>query len=257
MYSLTNSPSRETIEDCFEGAEYGAPMDLNARIFKARTDAKMTQEELAHAVRKTRGAVAQWESGDVRPRHSTLMEIAAATKADFFWLLNGGEVGTAKVGLKVAGEVAAGLWREGNADFTGKNLNSPTQPVAAHPDYPPHAQRLYKVVGTSINRIADDGEYLHAVDIHAADIAPEFGDLVIVRRLEHGKAEYTAKTLAYVDGEKVLRPESYDPEWQQDIKADGTEDTVVEITDIVIAKWSPIARRRPLVKPFVDPFYKS
>ncbi len=257
MYSLTNSPSRETIEDCFEGAEYGAPMDLNARIFKARKDAKMTQEELAIAVKKTRGAVAQWESGDVRPRHSTLAAIAGATGADFHWLLNGGEIGTPAAGLRVVGEVAAGLWREGNADFTGRNLGTPTLPVAAHPDYPPHAQRLYKVVGTSINRVADDGEYLHAVDIHAADIKPEGGDLVIVRRLEHGKAEYTAKTLAYADGEWVLRPESYDPEWQKDIKAEGTDDTEVEITDIVIATWRPIARRRPVVKPFVDPFYKT
>ncbi|MER9937455.1 helix-turn-helix domain-containing protein [Mesorhizobium sp. M0088] len=236
--------------------EYVAPMELNARIFKARSDAKMTQEDLANAVHKTRSAVAQWEKGEIRPRHATLVAIANVTKADFYWLLNGGEIGTDKVGLRVVGEVAAGLWREGNADFTGKNLNTPTQPVAAHPDYPPHAQRLYKVIGTSINRVADDGEYLHAVDIFAGDIKPEQGDLVIVRRLEHGKAEYTAKTLAFAEGEWVLRPESFDPEWQQDIKVEGNEDVEVTITDVVIAKWSPIARRRPLAKPFVDPFHK-
>jgi DNA-binding XRE family transcriptional regulator len=256
MYSLTNNASRETIEECLEGAEYGAPMELNARIFKARSDAKMTQEELAIAVKKTRGAVAQWESGEVRPRHATLMAIAAATKASFHWLLNGGEVGTVEAGLRVVGEVAGGVWREGNADFTGRNLGNPTMPVAPHPDYPASAQRLYRVIGTSINRVADDGEYLHAVNIHQADLKPEQGDLVIVRRLEHGKAEYTAKTLAYANGEWVLRPESFDPEWQQDIRAEGDDDTEVEITDVVIAKWSPIARRRPLVKPFVDPFHK-
>jgi transcriptional regulator with XRE-family HTH domain len=256
MYSLTNVPSSETIGDCDLGAEYGAPMELNARIFKARSDAKMTQEELAIAVKKTRGAVAQWESGDVRPRHATLMAIAVATNASFHWLLNGGEIGTPEAGLRVVGEVAAGLWREGNADFTGRNLGNPVMPVAAHPDYPPHAQRLYRVIGTSINRVADDGEYLHAINIHQAELKPEQGDLVIVRRMQHGKAEYTAKTLAWAEGEWVLRPESFDLEWQQDIRVEGDEDTEVEITDIVVAKWSPIARRRPLVKAFVDPFHK-
>lgn len=256
MYSLTNLSSRETIGEFEDAAEYDAPMELNARIFKARSDAKMTQEELAIAVKKTRGAVAQWESGEVRPRHSTLMAIAAATNVSFHWLLNGGDVGTPDAGLRVVGEVAAGLWREGNADFTGRTLSGPTLPVATHPDYPAYAQRLYKVVGTSINRVADDGDYLHAVDILAADIKPEAGDLVIVRRLEHGKAEYTAKTLAFAGGEWVLRPESYDPEWQQDIRAEGNEDTEVTITDIVIAKYAPIARRRPITRAVVDPFHK-
>lgn len=255
MYSLTSIPSSETISEFSEVAEYGAPMELNARIFKARTDAKMTQEELATAVKKTRGAVAQWESGDVRPRHSTLIAIASATGADFYWLLNGGDQpGGPKIGLTVVGEVAAGLWREGNADFTGRNLGSPTMPVAAHPDYPSHAQRLYKVVGNSINRVAEHGEYLHAVNIHSADLKPEEGDLVVVRRLDHGKAEYTAKTLAYVGGRWVLRPESTDSDWQEDLVVKGDDGIEIEITDIVIAKWSPIARRRPVTKSFIDPF---
>ena len=73
---------------------------------------------------------------------------------------------------------------------------------------------------------------------------PEHGDLVIVRRLQHGLAEYTAKTLVMENGRVFLRPESNDPDWQADIELTGNDDTEIAITDVVIAKWSPIARRR-------------
>ena len=226
-------------------------MDLNQRIFKARSDAKMTQEELAKAVKKTRSAVAQWESGEVRPRHQTLVDISVATKKPLFWLMNGGdEPGGPAVGLDCVGEVAAGTWREGNVTFPIFK-----EPVAPHPDYPSYAQRLYRVSGESINMVADHGEFLHAVDIKAAAIKPESGDLVIVRRMEHGLAEYTAKQLVWQNGEWLLRPESHHPEWQNDIRLDGDEGVEIEITDIVIAKWSPIARRRNVGPKSPDPFY--
>jgi transcriptional regulator with XRE-family HTH domain len=242
-------PSRETIEDCFEGADYDAPMELNARIFKARSDAKMTQEELANAVRKTRGAVAQWESGEVRPRHKTLVDIAQATGKNLMWLLHGGDEGPGKVGLRVVGEVAAGLWREGNVYFAQE-----TKPVAPHPDYPHYAQRLYRVSGNSINRVAQNGEYLHTVDVKAAELKPEHGDLVIVRRMRHDMAEYTAKQIVYLDGRWILRPDSSDPDWQSDIELESDEGEQIEVTDIVIGKWAPVERRRPITRPSVDPF---
>lgn len=250
MYSLTNVTSSETIGDCEVGAEYGAPMDLNARIFKARSDAKMTQEELAKAVGKTRGAVAQWESGEVRPRHTTLVAIAEATGAGIFWLMHGGDAeGGVKIGLKVVGEVAAGLWREGSVYF-----EQFTEPVAPHPDYPAFAQRLYRVSGSSINLIAKHGEYLHTVDVHAAGIKPEHGDLVVVKRERHGMAEYTAKQMVWKDGQWFLKPESDDPEWQSMIPVEGDAATEISVTDIVIAKWSPVARRRPVTRNALAPF---
>lgn len=250
MYSLTNPPSSETSEDCEVVREYGAAMELNARIFKARSDAKMTQDELAKAVGKTRGAVAQWESGEVRPRHTTLIAIANATGANLIWLMHGGDAdGTPAVGLKVVGEVAAGLWREGSVHFERY-----TQPVAPHPDYPAYAQRLYRVSGSSINLVAKDSEYLHTVDVEATGIRPEHGDLVIVRREQHGLAEYTAKQMVWQDGRWFLKPESSDPDWQMMLPIEGDGATVIQVTDVVIAKWSPISRRRPVVKNSIDPF---
>lgn len=247
MYSLTNGASSQTIEDFVQAADYASGMELNQRIFKARSDAKLTQEQLAQAVGKTRGAVAQWESGEVRPRHATLEAIAKATKKPLHWLINGidtfGDQGP-RVGLEVVGEISAGVWREGNYRYERKY-----EPVATHPDYPGYGQRLYKVAGDSINRVADSGEYLHCVELHKGGFEPEHGDLVIVRRMHHGLAEYTAKQMIWDSGRWVLRPLSDNPDWQSDIELDGDEDTEIAVTDLVIAKWSPIPRRSLVPKP--------
>lgn len=244
MYSLTNLSSSETIGEFEEGAEYRSSMELKARIFKARTDAKMTQGDLAKAVGKTRGAVAQWESGEVRPRHNTLVAIAEATGRSIMWLLHGGDEGNGKLGLLVVGEVAAGTWLEGTVHYAIEN-----KPVAPDPNYPSHAQRLYRVVGKSINRVAEHGMYLHTVDVVATGIQPEHGDLVIVRRMRHGLAEYTAKQLVFHEGKWILRPESTEAEWQEDILLQSNEGDEIEVIDIVIGKWAPIERRRPPALP--------
>ncbi len=235
MYSSANVPSSHTDGDLQWSDEYVAPMELNARILKARKDAGMSQEALAEAVGKTRGAVAQWESGEVRPRHSTLVEIAKATGKSLVWLESGEETG----GLSVVGEVAAGVWKEGAATFRPYR-----QPVSPDPAYPIAAQRLYRVDGSSVNKLVASGEYVHTVDIHAAGIGFEDGDLVIVRRTRHGTAEYTAKLAIRVGAKWVLRPASDDPEWQEDIRLDDDKGAEIEVTDLVIAKWSPIGRRR-------------
>lgn len=241
MYSLTNGASSETIEDFADLDEYVPLMELKHRIYKARKDANMTQDQLASAVDKTRGAVAQWESGDVRPRHSTLVKIAEATNKPIGWLESGGTADDEGSGVRlpVVGDVSAGLWREATLTY-----EQHFEPVAPHPDYPAASQRLYRVSGTSINKIASNGEYLHAVNVHGGGVTPENGDLVIVCRMQHGLAEYTAKTLIADESGQALRPESLDPDWQMDIKVNGDDDTSIEITDVVIAKWSPIERRR-------------
>lgn len=257
MYSKTNEPSsatiNETIGDLYSASEYVSAMELNQRIFHARDKAKMTQQQLADAVGKTRGAVAQWEKGDVVPRRSTLESIAKATKVSIQWLERGGEGSMwadfgpsetpAFTGLPVVGEVSAGIWREGSIRFEKRY-----EPVAPSPEYPGYGQRLYKVVGDSINRVADSGEYLHCIELHAGGFQPEHGDLVIVQRNDHGRSEYTAKQMIWKEGRWVLRPLSDNPDWSDDIELEGTEDTEIKVTDLVIAKWSPIPRRSLIPK---------
>ncbi len=235
MYSLTKLPSRKTIEDHERAPSYDPPMELRERIFKARNDAGLTQDQLAAATKKSRGAVSQWESGESRPRHSTLVAIAKATGKELAWLESG--LHSDIIGMRVIGEVAAGVWKEGSVEFKPYGM-----PVAPHPGYPPEAQRLYKVTGSSMNRIVEDGAYVHCVSIMDAGIQPENGDVVIVCRQEHGLSEYTAKRLIFEDDRMILRPESSDEEWQKDIIVSGDDETNIQITDIVIAKWQPIKR---------------
>ena len=208
---------------------------MKERIYLAREHAGMTQQQLADAVGKTRGAVAQWESGEVRPRHKTLLEIAKATNKDIRWLESGVE--SENTGMWVVGEVAAGAWREAAAMLKPYSL-----PVTPHPDYPVDAQRLYKISGNSVNKVVQDGDYIHCLDIHASGEMPVSGDLVVVRRMEHGLAEYTAKRYLRVNGKPVLRPESTDEDFQDDLCLDGDDSVEIEITDIVLAKWKAISR---------------
>lgn len=237
LYSLAMHPSSHTIEDFMPDAEYVPAMELRQRIYKARADAGLTQEQLANATGKTRGAVAQWESGDVRPRHSTIQLIARATGKPVAWLESG--VDEDAPGLLVIGEVAAGAWKEGRAGYQPHGM-----PVAPDPRFPASAQRLYRVVGNSVNRIVRDGEYVHCVDVIAGELLPQPGDLVIVRKTNHGLTEYTAKTFVREGSTVYLRPESDDPDWQDAIVPIGDDDTTIEITDVVIAKWSPLLRNR-------------
>lgn len=210
-------------------------MDLKARIFLARTEAGMTQQQLADATGKTRSAVAQWESGDVRPRHSTLTMIAKATGKPLRWVESG--VDDVQSGLWVVGEVAAGLWKEATAMLKPYSL-----PVTPDPDYPADAQRVYRIVGNSVNKSAQNGDYIICLDILAANETPRNGDLVVVRRLEHGKAEYTAKIYTRVNGTAHLRPHSDDPDFQDEIDLSGGDGVEIQITDIVLSKYNRIRR---------------
>ena len=106
-------------------------MDLKERIKNSRMAAKMTQEELARAVGKTRNAVAQWESGLTHPRLNTLEDIAGALKVSLEWLLlgdkNTGEYDSRQISgrpaiklIPVYGQPVAGI--NGEFAFDGKKL---------------------------------------------------------------------------------------------------------------------------------------
>lgn len=215
-------------------------MDMKDRIRQARKKAGLSQTQLAAQVGVTRSAVVHWENGTNTPRRDVVESIASVTGVKSNWLETGiDEVGRQVFrGLFAVGEVAGGLWREGSVEFKPIGV-----PVAPHPDYPEDWQRLYIVRGDSVNKVVADGEYIHCVDVSHSGISPQRGDLVVVRRMEHGLAEYTAKRLMQEDGVWFLRPESTDPNWQEDIDFNGDDSTSIEITDVVIAKWSPISRR--------------
>lgn len=212
-------------------------MELHERIVKARKDAGLTQERFALAVGKSRAAVTQWESGEIRPRQKTIEKIAEVTKKPMIWLEAG--VGEGGGGLMVIGKVAAGIWKEGTVNFAAYDA-----PYSPRSDFPAAAQRLWDVEGTSINKLATEGDWLLGLDIMASGISPENGDYVVARRSEHGMAEYTVKKLVIEGRRKILRPDSTDPQWQTDIEINGDDSTEIDLIDIIIGVERPVRRRR-------------
>ncbi len=226
MYSLANAESSETFRENESPEPYDASMELGDRILKARSDAGMTQEQLAVAVGKSRGAVAQWESGEIKPRWETLNSIAKATNTKAAWL-----VYEEDVGLRVVGEIAVGIWREPNVIF-----REYIGPIAAHPHYSPAVQRLWRVADDAISSIAPRGSFLHRIDLSAAGITAQEGDMLVVRRYDNAKTEYTVRSLITANGRSILRSEG---------ASDWALESTVDVLDLIIGKWEPLAGRRP------------
>jgi SOS-response transcriptional repressor LexA len=150
----------------------------------------------------------------------------------------------ANLGLPIRGDVAAGLWHEIDAFADPGEFER--APVVVSPNFPAEAQYALRVVGTSINRIAQEGDFLRCVDIWIAGLTPRDGDLAIVEQRRNGEQlrEVTAKRIRQTNGILRLEPESTDPKWQPILldpkKApDGIEARIIAIVDLV---FRPVTR---------------
>jgi SOS-response transcriptional repressor LexA len=184
---------------------------------------------------------------DVLPRLDTLEALAPVLETTPEWLAFG--VGSAEGskntgGVRVIGEVAAGLW------FDVEDVDVPkfTQyPIPTDKRYPVPAQFGLIVRGNSINNIAKEGEVLHCVDIGIATIDPSDGDLVIVerRRAQGSQKEVTAKILRRKGRLIHLHPDSSDERWKRPIVLDpkkAPDDEEIALVAIVIAVYKPLKR---------------
>lgn len=133
-------------------------------------------------------------------------------------------------GLPVLGEVAAGAWLEIDA------LADPEHPlftanVPLDSRYPPGSVYGLLVRGTSINKIAEDGEILVCLSLaNGFDVADS--DLVIVerRRAQEGLLEVTAKRVRIAVGGGIeLWPESDDPRWQTPLRFEHEDEQDIRI----------------------------
>jgi hypothetical protein len=144
--------------------------------------------------------------------------------------------------IKVIGEVGAGKWHELDG-FNQLDFEPEPSPVPADPHYPVAAQFDLIVRGSSINRIARDGQYIRCVDVKKAIIEPYDNDFVIVRRTRSGGlVETTAKKLRRRGPIIELWPESDDPKWQQPERIDTRqprEGETAEIVGLVLYAYSP------------------
>lgn len=148
--------------------------------------------------------------------------------------------------VHVLGEVAAGVWRDVSAIDQAERDDSP---FPTDTRYPAAAQFDLIVRGTSINRIARDGDHLRCVDVVMAGIEVAGGELVIVRRTrDDGQlVEITAKRIRKIGLFLELWPDSDDPQWQKPIHASTQNDPdreTVEIAALVLYVYRPIPRGR-------------
>lgn len=160
--------------------------------------------------------------------------------------------------LQVVGEVAAGRWLEAD-DCVDEPEHDP---VPVHPDPRWRADAQYGLVvrGTSLNRIALDGDILACVDAYVANYEPREDDLVIVemRRNAGLLRQRTAKRYMRQSTHVELWPDSDDPKWQKPIiiphgptpleamieDEDGDGRIAVTIAALVTWVHRPIQRRR-------------
>lgn len=141
--------------------------------------------------------------------------------------------------IPVSGEVAAGLFRMvGRSD---EPVYSPT-PLPADTRFPPEQQFDLVVRGSSINKIARDGDYLRCVLIDACG-SPANGELVVVEQLNSdGGVETTAKILRRRAGSTELWPESTDERWSLPLVITDDEhavDRLIRVTAKVLFIYRP------------------
>lgn len=111
--------------------------------------------------------------------------------------------------LTVGAKVAAGIWREDEAEIDIIEIDTP--PIV------PNARRLgFIVEGRSMDEFYQPGTVLNCVSIHTNGVEPADGDHVIVRRTKpDGLRELTVKEFHVRDGDFYLRPRSTLPDFPE------------------------------------------
>ena len=141
--------------------------------------------------------------------------------------------------VQVVGALQAGIWQEPTMVDIDENAKVPS---VLNPKYHGLKQYAWKVVGPSMNRIADDGSYVIGVSLYDLEREPDHNAAVVCVRHDGHKTEHTVKRVRYVNGGRQLWPDSTDPRFQAPvwIPNDGREGEAVEITHLVIGVYKEI-----------------
>jgi hypothetical protein len=135
--------------------------------------------------------------------------------------------------IPIRGAVASGVWIEER--LIGDSSESfRASPFPPDPAYPVDSQDDFTVGGSSFNKIAQPGDNLRCVDLHAAGLEAADGDLVILeRRASNGLIELSARRMRRAGEVIEFWAESTDPMWRSPIivshglSADGLETRVL------------------------------
>lgn len=192
------------------------------------------------------------------PGVKTFQALAPVLKTTPEWLAYGVDVangntpveaargaGPASLYLPVTGEVAAGTWLEVD-QLIDHPVFDPI-PVPADPRWPRADQYALITRGTSIDRIARDGDVLCCVDTRGRAYRPSDDHLVIVERSRDGGGliERTAKKYRRNGDLHEFWPDSDDPRWTKPIVLDPrepSESVVVEVVARVIFVYRGVAQ---------------
>jgi SOS-response transcriptional repressor LexA len=112
-------------------------------------------------------------------------------------------------GLVVVGQVAAGRWLEAYAPEEA--LGDAVIPF--DPRYPVDWQYAFLVRGTSMNRVASDGDLLVCLDIVRSGEPARDGDVVVIERRRHGLHEVSARRITRTEHHTVFSYDSLDPKF--------------------------------------------
>ncbi len=167
---------------------------LGKRIAAAREAKGLSASALARLIGVSRAAVAQWEADETAPTAENLQKISQAldvTLVEPRPQMVLGSLGRRPVDeMPVVGAVQASAWLEIDGDF-----DAPVEhiPVLRNPRYTRARQFALKVVGTSMNKVVQPGEYV--IVASWPDLGTELrdGELVVVRRERAMTYEVTLK----------------------------------------------------------------
>lgn len=227
-----------------------------------REKAKLTQQGLADAAGTSQPQIRRLEAGERKltkewaERLAPVLSVSAETLLfppanleDADPELDGPGL-TVEGGLDVPGDVAAG--RFSTVETAADEAIYERVPITPDPRYPRKSQYGLMVRGTSINKVAVDGDILHCVDIDTSGHQPTNGDLVIVEQVQYGGhlRERTAKIYHLGEDDMIeLRPDSDDPRWQEPIMVPHRvldwrprDDLQVFIKAFVIGSYRPMQR---------------
>nr|WP_278377211.1 helix-turn-helix transcriptional regulator [Brucella anthropi] len=221
-------------------------MELKDRILKAREDAGLTQQQLADATGKTRGAVAQWESGKTRPRHDVLLAIASTTGQDIAWLESG-----------IMLDQASTIRPKPNASFPPRYQEFPQDhsvPLLGQTAGGPNGRFILN--GIEIGRVfcppmLEGVEGAYAVMVYGTSMEPRYfagetvwvnphlpvraGDDVIAQLLENGDDQPVESYIKRFESRssRVLRLYQYNPDEGEDRELEFDAEKVFSVHKIV------------------------
>lgn len=213
-------------------------MSKAERLKKAREDAGFeTASDAARALGIKIGTYTHHENGTRDFDNDAAEKYARRFGVPVEWLTFAAgakqSVVPIKDGMIVKGEVRAGSWLEIDAE----DYREPEYiPFSRDMAYARATQYALLVVGNSMNKVAQAGQYVIVADWPETGLELRDGDLVVVRRDRSMTYEVTLKRARKNGNGWELWPESTDPQWQKPIQLDD-KDVEVSIVGKVIGKY--------------------